>query len=95
MKAPPKADQTIDLSGLRCPNLVVAIISALRPMHHPQILQVIATDLSAPSNVSAWAKQSGHTLLEMYDEDGRFIFYLQRAEHSSAASPSFNQQEVL
>ena len=91
----PKPDQTIDLTGLRCPNLVIAIIAALRPMRHPQILQVIANDLTAPSNVSAWARQSGHALLEMYEENGRFIFYLQRAQHVSAASPSFNQQEAL
>lgn len=87
--------QTIDLSGLRCPNLVIAIITALKEMKHPQILQVIATDLSAPSNIAAWARQSGHTLLEMYEENGRFIFYLQRAAHVSTASPSFNQEEVL
>lgn len=89
----PTPHQTIDLTGLRCPNLVIAIIAALRTLSPNQILQVTATDLNAPSNVAAWSRQSGHTLLEMYEENGRFIFYLQRSGHTSAATPSFAKKE--
>lgn len=75
----PSADQTIDLSGKRCPHLVIAILGALSTMERNQILQVIATDPVAPSSIAAWARQSGHTLLDMYEEKGHFVFYLQRA----------------
>lgn len=75
----PAPHQTIDLSDKRCPHLVIAILGALSTMKSKQILQIVATDPVAPSSIAAWARQSGHTLLEMYEENGHFVFYLQRA----------------
>jgi TusA-related sulfurtransferase len=89
----PTPHQMIDLSGLGCPNLVIAIIDALRPLSPGQILQVIATELNAPSNITAWSRQSGHTLIEMYEENDCFIFYLKRNGKVSAATPSFTDNE--
>jgi tRNA 2-thiouridine synthesizing protein A len=74
------SDKTIDLSGQRCPNLVIEIIKALAEMGNGRILQIIATDLSAPSNVAAWSRQSGHQLIDMYEENGKFVFYLRKRE---------------
>lgn len=71
--------QTIDLSGLRCPNMVIATIHALATLAPGHILQIIATDLNAPSNMAAWCRQSGNELLEMYEENGRFIFYVKKS----------------
>ncbi|HZD09801.1 MAG TPA: sulfurtransferase TusA family protein [Candidatus Binatia bacterium] len=58
----PVPDHIVDLSGKRCPHLVIAIIAALRKMNDGQILQVTATDPVAPSSIAAWARQSGQTL---------------------------------
>ncbi|MCP4360359.1 MAG: sulfurtransferase TusA family protein [Chloroflexi bacterium] len=79
----PSPDKTLDLSGLRCPHLVVATVKALRTLERGQILQVIATDLNSPSNMTAWSRQSGHQLLELYDEDGRFFFFFERGEETA------------
>lgn len=73
----PSADRTVDLSGARCPHLVIAIIAALESMTPGQILQVIATDANAPSSISAWARQSGHTLHDMYQETDHVVFFLE------------------
>lgn len=70
------SDKTIDLSGQRCPNLVLGIIRALAGMENGRILQIIATDLNAPSNIAAWSRQSGHQLIDIYEENGKFVFYL-------------------
>lgn len=75
----PEAHHIIDLCGKRCPHLVIAIIAVLQGMESGQVLQVIANDPPAPSSISAWARQSGHTLLDMYEEDSHFVFYLERA----------------
>lgn len=77
--ATPVSDQIVDLSGSRCPHLVIAIIAALNSMKSKQVLQVIATDPVAPSSIASWARQSGNTLLDMYEENDRFIFFLERA----------------
>lgn len=86
-------ETTIDLCDARCPHVVIGLIGALRELAPGQVLQVRAMDLSAPSNISAWARQSGHRLLEMYEEDGCFVFYLERGARVSAATPSFARRE--
>lgn len=68
---------TIDLTGYRCPNLTIAIIRAMRSLQEGQIIQIIATDLNAPSNITAWCRQSGHILLDMYDEGQQFVCFIQ------------------
>lgn len=85
----PQPHKTVDLSEMRCPNLIISVIQELRRLERGQILQVIAADLSAPSNIAAWCRQSGNPLLEMYEENGRFIFYLQRLAQPTEATPSF------
>ncbi|NKQ36267.1 MAG: sulfurtransferase TusA family protein [Chloroflexi bacterium] len=82
----PTPHKTIDLSGLRCPHLVVATMKALRSLECDQILQVITTDLNSPSNMTAWSRQSGHQLLELYDDDGRFYFFFRRGVETAVSS---------
>ena len=72
----PKAHQTLDLTGVRCPNLLLSTMRKLRTMDTDQILCVIATDLNAPSSLTSWSRQSDNDLIEMYEENGRFVFYL-------------------
>ncbi|MCA9920952.1 MAG: sulfurtransferase TusA family protein [Anaerolineales bacterium] len=72
------SDHTIDLSGLRCPNLVIATIKTLAALENGRILKVITTDLNSPSNMALWCRQSGHSLLDMYEENGRFIFFIKK-----------------
>lgn len=72
----PAADQILDLSGVRCPHLIIVTMRALRQLSPNQVLQVIATDLNAPSSISSWSQQSGNELIDMYDENGRFVFFI-------------------
>ncbi len=72
------SDLTIDLSGLRCPNLVIATIKALAALESGRLLKIIATDLNAPSNLALWCRQSGHTLRDIYEENGKFIFFIEK-----------------
>ena len=79
MPVPPLVPDTIlDLTDERCPHLLIAIITTMRALAPGQLLQVIATDLASPSHVTAWSRQSGQNLLDLYEENGRFIFWLQR-----------------
>ncbi len=61
-------------------------MKALRSLEEGQILQVITTDLNSPSNMTAWSRQSGHELLELYDEDGRFHFFFKRGVETAVSS---------
>ena len=81
METTPTATHTSDFSGLRCPHLLLVIIKRVRELTASEevsnvVLQIITDDLSAPSSINAWAGQCGHEVLDQYEENGSFVFYL-------------------
>ena len=79
------AHQSIELCDLSCPHLLIAVIKAIKAVESGQVLQIKATDLNAPSSIASWSRQSGNLLLDLYEENGCFIFLLQRDGQESAA----------
>ena len=75
----PLADKQLDLLGLRCPRLLIAVIRYMRAeMATGETVCITANDLNAPSSLHAWCLQSGQTLLDMYEEADQFVFYIRR-----------------
>lgn len=72
------AFKALDLCGLRCPHLLINVIAAIRSLEPGQKLQIRATDLNAPSSITAWSRQSGNELLDMYQEGNCYVFLLKR-----------------
>lgn len=56
-------DAHLDASGLPCPHPVLRVRRALRALAPDQVLEVIATDASAPGDLAAFARRAGHELL--------------------------------
>lgn len=75
-----KADKVLDCSGLLCPLPVVKTAKAIKEIGIGQVLQMIATDPGAPPDMQAWSRQTGHTLLDSYEENGKYIFHFQRVK---------------
>ncbi len=69
---------------MRCPHLVIATMEALRSIEPGQVLRVIATDLNSPSNMTAWSRQSGHPILDIFAEDDQFVIYFERGRTKEA-----------
>lgn len=76
METTPTATHSSDFSGLRCPHLLLAVIKQVRQLSVGDILQITATDLNAPSSITAWAGQCGHEIVDQYEENGSFIFFM-------------------
>jgi TusA-related sulfurtransferase len=70
-------DIECDFRSLHCPNLLITVIKQVEEARAGQILRIIASDLNAPSSLGSWTRQSGHKMLDMYEEDGDFIFLIQ------------------
>lgn len=75
-----KADKILDCSGLLCPLPVVKASKAIKEIEVGQVLQMIATDPGAPPDMEAWSRQTGHTLLDSHEENGKYIFYFRRVK---------------
>lgn len=68
----------LDTSGLLCPLPILKAKKALKDLVDGEILQVISTDASSVEDFPAFAKQTGHTLLESYQEAGKYYFLLRK-----------------
>lgn len=73
-----QADRVVDARGLNCPLPVLRTKKALNDMASGQVLRILATDPGAVRDFQAFAKQTGHELLQHDERDGVFTFFLRR-----------------
>jgi len=62
--------KVIDSRGSFCPTPITDLFKAYRTAQTGDVLELWATDPAAKSDVTAWAKRSGSSILEMTDEKG-------------------------
>jgi tRNA 2-thiouridine synthesizing protein A len=70
--------QTLDASGLACPMPVVKTRLAIDKLESGQVLEVISTDRGSLSDMPAWVESVGHMLLEQREDDGRYVFLIEK-----------------
>lgn len=71
-------DKELNARGLNCPLPIVKTKKALTDMASGQVLRVIATDCGAVKDMQAFADQTGNTLLASTEENGEYIFFMQK-----------------
>ncbi|MCS7276982.1 MAG: sulfurtransferase TusA family protein [Dehalococcoidia bacterium] len=65
-----QADKVLDTRGQFCPGPVLAARKAVDELAEGQVLAVLATDPAAESDLQAWAKWAGHTVLAVDKSEG-------------------------
>ncbi len=70
--------QTLDTSGLSCPLPVVKTKKALKDIEVGDILEMISTDAGSIPDMEAWARATGHELLESNDEGSSYRFFIKK-----------------
>ncbi|MCP1661205.1 sulfurtransferase TusA family protein [Neisseria perflava] len=65
-------NQTLDVTGLKCPLPILRAKKALAQMEQGAVLTVLATDGGAPGDFEAFCRQTGHELLQSSEADGVF-----------------------
>ncbi len=70
--------KTLDTSGLSCPLPVVKTKKALKDIEIGEILEMISTDPGSIPDMEAWARQTGHELMESHDEGKSFRFLIKK-----------------
>ncbi|HUJ56472.1 MAG TPA: sulfurtransferase TusA family protein [Gaiellaceae bacterium] len=69
----------LDARGLLCPMPVVKTAKAMKELAPGEVLKLIATDRGSIADIPAWASTTGNELLEHYEEDGAFVFFLRKS----------------
>ncbi|WP_281998793.1 sulfurtransferase TusA family protein [Priestia flexa] len=68
----------LDAKGLACPMPIVRTKKAMNELQTGEVLEVIATDKGAKSDLTAWAKSMGHTIVKLEETNDVLSFWIQK-----------------
>jgi tRNA 2-thiouridine synthesizing protein A len=71
--------KTLDAKGLACPMPIVRTKKSIDTINSGEVLEVLVTDKGALSDIPAWAKSGGHSIIDQREEDGVIFFYIKKA----------------
>lgn len=72
------ANRDLDARGLNCPLPILRTKKLLNEMAGGEIVRIVATDPGSVRDFQAFAKQTGHALLESSEHGGEFVFLLRK-----------------
>jgi tRNA 2-thiouridine synthesizing protein A len=73
-----EVNQVLDVKGLSCPLPIVRAKKAMDTLATGQVLEVHVTDKGALSDFPAWAKSSGHEILDQSIEADVIKFIIKK-----------------
>lgn len=68
----------LDVCGLKCPMPILRTKKTLADMASGEILEIRVTDPAAPDDFAAFARQTGHTLLSVNEDQEGWVICLRR-----------------
>ena len=71
-------NDTLDCSGLSCPMPILKTKKAIDKLESGQVLKMIATDPGSKPDMEAWARKTGHELLEYQQDGDKHIFFVKK-----------------
>ncbi|WP_366922679.1 sulfurtransferase TusA family protein [Metallumcola ferriviriculae] len=74
-----KADTTVDAVGLLCPMPIVKLSKGVKAMESGQVLELLADDAGADSDVPAWCKKTGNEFISSEEGDGCKKYYIRKS----------------
>ena len=74
----PISDRQLDVSGLKCPMPILRTKKTLAEMTSGEVLEIHATDPATKDDLAAFARQTGHVLLQLIETDTCLVFFLKR-----------------
>ena len=69
---------TLDMTGHFCPEPVIRVNEDIANIEVGEVLELLADDPSAKSDIASWAKRAGHELISTEENDGTFRFLIRR-----------------
>lgn len=71
--------QELDARGLNCPLPILKAKKAINSIDSGEVLKIIATDPGSVKDFEAFAKQTGHDLMESAEAGGEFTFLIKKS----------------
>jgi tRNA 2-thiouridine synthesizing protein A len=70
--------RNLDARGLYCPMPIVKINKAIKEINSGEVIKVQCTDPGSKRDFQSWCEKTGNKLLKMSEEDGVFVFLIQK-----------------
>ena len=71
-------DRELDVRGLNCPLPILKAKKTLAELASGQVLRILATDPGSTRDFQAFARQTGHELLEQSQQQDEFVHVLRK-----------------
>ncbi|ABP95703.1 MULTISPECIES: sulfurtransferase TusA family protein [Metallosphaera] len=75
-----KIAKTLDVKGMYCPGPVMETAKAIKQINVGEVLEVLATDPAAKPDIEAWARRTGHQILDIQQQGGVTRILVKRAK---------------
>ena len=72
-------DLYLDTKGLNCPLPLLRLKKVLQSLEAGQVVQVSATDPASVLDFGVFVEQTGHSLLEQWQEEEVFLYLIRKA----------------
>lgn len=72
-------DDSLDATGLRCPEPLMIARNRLRDMQSGDILKITATDPSTSWDFPNFCRFLGHELIRSEESDDHYIYWIRKA----------------
>ncbi len=69
----------LDVTGLCCPGPIVQVAKAIEKLEIGQVLKVVASDPGFYNDISSWANNTGHILVDKSAENGQFFAIIEKS----------------
>jgi tRNA 2-thiouridine synthesizing protein A len=66
----------VDARGLSCPMPIVKTAQAIKPLTSGALVEVLATDAGSVKDFAAWARTTGHELVEQSVDGAVYRFVI-------------------
>ena len=73
-----KFDKELDARGMNCPLPILKTKKSLADMASGQLLKVVSTDAGSIKDMQAFANQTGNALVSSTEENGEYVFLMQK-----------------
>jgi rhodanese-related sulfurtransferase/TusA-related sulfurtransferase len=81
-------EYTLDACGLQCPGPILKLYNQVKEMQEGDVVTMKATDMGFASDVGAWARSTGNTLLALDTKGGIVTAKVQKGLAAVAKEPS-------
>ncbi|MGK0500913.1 MAG: tRNA 2-thiouridine synthesizing protein A [Oceanicoccus sp.] len=72
-------DDSLDTSGLLCPEPVMMLHNKIRDISSGKVLEVIATDPSTQRDIPKFCLFLGHALIDEQQHDEKYYYYIRKS----------------